>query len=303
MALTAGQAIARAQRTFPELDDTVALELLNDEWAYLAAKYNLKDDEIWQALTEDDSEIALAETVARIQRVHLYTGADISTPLRFQAESELDTYTPNWRVEDSGTPKFYTLGAEGSTDTGVRTLGLYPKPNATTLTINDATNATPIVITTTTDHGLSDGDQVRCVNVGGNTNANTLAYAKVTGYSTTTFALYSDEDLTTAIAGNAAYTSGGSVITGDSPALRIFVHRSSVFVSGSSLPNLGPHSDIFVFGICWRYAREIRDTELVSRERALYLGAIKEFEEYRCLQAEGAGVMILPYHYVPRRVI
>lgn len=78
-------------------------------------------------------------------------------------------------------------------------------------TVSGATNATPLVITTSAAHGLIDGDQVQVTGVGGNTNANTLAYVKVTGYSATTFALYQDAGLSTAIAGNAAYTSGGAV--------------------------------------------------------------------------------------------
>lgn len=80
----------------------------------------------------------------------------------------------------------------------------------TSLAISGATNATPIVITSAT-HGLSDGDPVTISAVGGNTNANGNFWAKVTGYSTTTFALYSDKALTTPVAGNSNYTTGGVV--------------------------------------------------------------------------------------------
>jgi hypothetical protein len=78
------------------------------------------------------------------------------------------------------------------------------------LTVSGATNATPIVVTTGT-HGLADGDNVTIASVGGNTAANGSFYVKVTGYLTTTFALYSDQALTTPVAGNGAYTSGGTV--------------------------------------------------------------------------------------------
>jgi hypothetical protein len=303
MANTAAQVIAKAQRTFPELDDTVALEHLNDEWAHLAVRYNLLDGETWHALTEDDREILLAETVARVQKAHLYTGADVSSPLRYLPESENDTYNSNWRVADSGTPKTYFLGAESSGNTGIRSFGLDPKPNTSTITVTDATNATPIVITTGSAHGLADGDQVRPINVGGNTAANVLAYAKVTGYSTTTFAMYSDEDLTTAIAGNSAYTSGGHIVAADSPAVRLFAQRSTTLITSDNVPNIGANSDIWVFGICWRYAREIRDYELMSREKSLYDYAVSQFESNLAQQAEGRGALILPYHYRPRRVV
>lgn len=90
-------------------------------------------------------------------------------------------------------------------------------------TVSGATNANPIVVTCSAAHNLADGDQIQITGVGGNTNANTLGYAKVTSYSTTTFGLYSDSALTTGVAGNSSYTSGGAVsmaydisgITGD----------------------------------------------------------------------------------------
>lgn len=78
------------------------------------------------------------------------------------------------------------------------------------LAVTGATNATPVVLTTGT-HDLADGDPVTVASVGGNTNANGNYFAKVTGYSSTTFALYSDITLATAVAGNGAYTSGGTV--------------------------------------------------------------------------------------------
>lgn len=78
------------------------------------------------------------------------------------------------------------------------------------LAVSGATNASPIVMTTDT-HGLADSDYVTQASVGGNTAANGSFYVKVTGYSTTTYALYSDKALTTPVAGNGAYTSGGTV--------------------------------------------------------------------------------------------
>lgn len=78
------------------------------------------------------------------------------------------------------------------------------------LAVTGATNASPIVVTTAT-HSLADGDPITITGVLGNTAANANAFAKVTGFSSTTFGLYSDKALTTPIAGNGAYTSGGDV--------------------------------------------------------------------------------------------
>ena len=71
-----------------------------------------------------------------------------------------------------------------------------------TNTINNATNATPIVITATA-HGYLTGDKVYIKDVGGNTAANGLF--TVTRVTDDTFSLDSS-------AGNGAYTSGGTAI-------------------------------------------------------------------------------------------
>lgn len=70
------------------------------------------------------------------------------------------------------------------------------------LTVSGATNASPIVITTSAAHGLSTNDVVTIASVGGNTAAN--GTFKITKVSSTTFQLNGST-------GNAAYTSGGTV--------------------------------------------------------------------------------------------
>jgi len=85
-------------------------------------------------------------------------------------------------------------------------LGEPVTPGCTQLPVTNATNATPIVITTSPAHGLSDGDAVTIQGVLGNTNAN--GTFSITVLSSTTFSL----DTST---GNAAYTGGGTVEGGD----------------------------------------------------------------------------------------
>ena len=76
-----------------------------------------------------------------------------------------------------------------------------------TLDVTDATNATPIVVTTSAVHGLTTDDAVVISGVGGNANAN--GTHRVTVLTTTTFELYTIAGV--AIAGSGAYTSGGEV--------------------------------------------------------------------------------------------
>ena len=80
------------------------------------------------------------------------------------------------------------------------------------LTVTGVTNATPAVVTCGT-HGLTDGDPVTIASAGGATGVNGNFFAGVAtgGGSSTTFAVYSDAALTTAVAAGGAYTSGGTV--------------------------------------------------------------------------------------------
>ncbi len=76
-------------------------------------------------------------------------------------------------------------------------------------TLTNATNASPIVITTTRFNNLRDSEKIKIASVLGNTNANGTHYIKKR--KTTAAALYSNEKLTTAVSGNANYTSGGTI--------------------------------------------------------------------------------------------
>lgn len=75
--------------------------------------------------------------------------------------------------------------------------------------VSGATNASPIAVSTSKRNNFRDGEQVTISGVVGNTNANGTFYVKV--YTPKKFALYSDVYLQTAVAGNAAYVSGGQV--------------------------------------------------------------------------------------------
>lgn len=73
-------------------------------------------------------------------------------------------------------------------------------------TVNDATNATPIVITTTAAHGLQNGQVVTISGVSGNDAAN--GTFKVADKTSTTFELTTMADAD--VAGDGGYTSGGT---------------------------------------------------------------------------------------------
>ena len=71
-------------------------------------------------------------------------------------------------------------------------------------TVSGGTVANPVVITTSAVHGLSDGQMVNFSSMTGMTDLEGLNYyAKVTGCSTTTFALYQEAALTNTVDGTA----------------------------------------------------------------------------------------------------
>ena len=93
--------------------------------------------------------------------------------------------TPGYRIYGNGALMANGTGSLSFMNTG---------------TVTGATNVNPIVITSS-GHGLSTGIRVTVENVGGNTAANTTA--TITSLTSDTFQLDS-------VAGNGAYTSGGT---------------------------------------------------------------------------------------------
>ena len=112
----------------------------------------------------------------------------------------------NWGVTST------LLSMQGPTTTYTRTIsnarGIY------TIAVSGATNATPIVITTAVAHERKSGDIVTIAGVGGNTAAN--GTFKVKNVTDTTFEL-TDQSTGANIAGNGAYTSGGTVTATSNP--------------------------------------------------------------------------------------
>ena len=86
---------------------------------------------------------------------------------------------------------------------GVDAVRMFTSADVTNYTVTAATNATPIVLTTSAAHNIVAGDLVVVRGVGGNTAANGVFWAGPV--TATTLQL-------SASAGNAAYTSGGAVV-------------------------------------------------------------------------------------------
>lgn len=99
-------------------------------------------------------------------------------------------------IDPDAAPTFRTFSTAGAVTSGDGTAA-----QAESGSVTGATNASPIVITTSAAHGLPTGAYVKIASVGGNTAANGSFFITSTG--STTFSL-------TGSTGNGAYTSGGT---------------------------------------------------------------------------------------------
>tara|TARA_R110000868_G_scaffold4119_4_gene25003 strand:+ start:106 stop:1038 length:933 start_codon:yes stop_codon:yes gene_type:complete len=113
----------------------------------------------------------------------------------------VDAYA-NWRVI-CGPYHLLVFADSSGAPTGTNSASYFSIPYITSyqtpLAVTGATNAFPIVITTTTAHGRTTGDSVFIRGVLGNTTANGINVCTV--LSTTTFSI--------PVTGNGTYTSGG----------------------------------------------------------------------------------------------
>lgn len=169
--------------------------------------------DLYVGVTSGSAFTAIPGSVARVEHVEAVYPNRSRISLKASSESGMEFFVGSWRSV-LGSPIAFMSTQDASVGPQI---AFYPVPNFSTINVTNATNATPIVVTTNVAHGLSDGSSVGVQNVAGNTAANGFFYAKVTGYSSTTFALYSNSSLSVPVAGNGAYTSGGIISTQTKP--------------------------------------------------------------------------------------
>lgn len=282
MSIAASAIVAEVRLTYPDLDGTTEAYIhFNEVDKIIKRVFRHQQDDVNLALTANSRVVDLDEGVIWVKKCRYVaapnptpnSGAEPGVRLEDTNEDELDTADEDYELLESGTPeRFFQTHDE---DEGQ--LGLDRPPENSTLVVTGATNASPIVITTGT-HGLSDGDRVDIIDVAGNTAANGQWYAKVTGYSTTTFALYSDSDLSTAVAGNGAYTSGGIVSCEDSPYLKCKAVTHTAITSSTTMPLTPFLRSLYTEGIKRRWA-EIKHPKDIGLYKATWDDKIAEQDQ------------------------
>lgn len=143
-------------------------------------------------------------------------GSALTSSVLFRNASDTPT-------DGASAPTYRVYGPSGLMTNGTGTLSS-KDPSAAGGTITDATNATPIVITSAS-HGLTTGTRVTVASVGGNTAAN--GDFTVTSTGTNTFSLDSS-------VGNGAYTSGGTWHTSGLYAISFTPTGANGFVQGQN---------------------------------------------------------------------
>lgn len=301
MATLASTAITRARVAFPEMGTSIALDLLNDAHAEFLARYPLRQDVLTVALTANTQEYLLTDTAIQIEAAYYYQDAVNTRQLDVISQHEQDQMSSGWRTDPAAAPKGYYLG--GDTTGGV--IGFFPKPDDTTIAITNTTSTiapNPIVVTTASPHGLSDGARVFIVDVVGNAFANGYRYAKVTGYSPTTFALYSNAGLTSAVSGSPSYISGGYVIAAGSPAVRLYIRRNQILGELDSLPSCLLTIEPYVYSICRRWTEMTLDPGEWQKWQRLEYEAVHKMELYLSERAGQSPVVLKPHFAHSRRV-
>lgn len=204
---------------------TYSYNAANGDWIRGTTAYSSDSDSISRYGTKEnvfsmgDGESALA--IAKRDEIVRQQGKPTALPIVDSAERGVRLYcrglwnTLNWKyfqrlegkIENEGTNSEFAFPL-GWKVAASQQIGFLGTTTTYTRSVTSATNATPIVITTSTAHSLSSGDIVTISGVGGNTAAN--GTFKVASATATTFQL-TNSGTGADIAGNGAYTSGGTV--------------------------------------------------------------------------------------------
>lgn len=251
MAYTAQDHLNDFARMHPDVDSTTALRLLNEVDEMILAAIPMRRSYEDLALVAGTSEYDLDETLLRIWAVRLYTSA---TSFRTLTPTDIDTLQldfPEWRGVGAGEVlRWYETASMTSGQ-----IGLTPTPDQSTIRISTASNATPIVVVTTTSHGLASGDPVLISGVSGNASANGLFY--ISYVSGTTFTLYQDSGLTLGVAGVGSGT-GGMIATSTSPKLVLECSKRTALLANTSMPTSPSIKPLYRFGMSAIYSMERR---------------------------------------------
>lgn len=267
MAFTVTQQINGFLTKYRDLSRADILALLQEVYDTECLRLRLTNDSEDFALVSGQRTYAFDVSKATVLRVWdaalVYNTTDPS-PLNKMSVRQFEVGGRVPRVQSSDYPQdvYQELSL-----TSAKQLGLSPPPSFSTLAVSSVSNASPVVVGTTVAHGLADGVQVYVQDVGGNTAANGLYYARVSAPygSTTTFSLYADSAFASPVVGNGAYTTGGLVATSTGPFMRVWVTRKVTLgeaTGTTSLPDSITELDYLNSGMWLKHSRHRHKDDL-----------------------------------------
>lgn len=119
MSFTVASIISAAKRRYPDMSDTIAVELLNTVRGYVMSELQLRRTTLSVSLTSGAQEYALSQTAYIVNQVRYTRSATTGDFKVLSALSlpELDAVTPDWRKTAQAEPSAFYLvsGTTGST--------------------------------------------------------------------------------------------------------------------------------------------------------------------------------------------
>jgi hypothetical protein len=167
--------------------------------------------------------------------------------------------------------------------------------------VTGATNATPIVLTVPTGHGINNTDRIIVSGVGGNTAANGLF--KAASVSATTVSLTTEAGAN--VAGSGAYTSGGLALSGYTQILSISTatNASPSVLTAATAHGLIPGDIITVVGAVgntaingtWQVVNDANYSATTFTMRGPTAAAVNGNGAYTASSANMAKLTAVPY--------
>jgi len=243
--------------SYPDCTEDEAVEILNEVAEEVLMHVPLRKRTVnAPALVASGRTYSLPEADVRLWDVRYFSSPTEYRKLDHTSVEHLDANYTGWRTQ-KGTPSRYYLEQD---ETGGR-IGFFPIPDRSSLAVIGASNTTPIVIATAGSHGLASGASVTVSGVLGNAAANGTWV--VTVLTDSSFSLNGS-------VGNAAYTSGGLVLTESWPKVEYDASFHVELSAGTAMPAAPQIRRLFANGMRMIFAVRRRLGDDIGAYTALF---------------------------------
>ncbi len=250
MAVTVQDLVSQFQNTYADCSTTDAVAILNEVDRYIIGVAPLRRSTVNLPLTAGVLEYAQSELILKTYAARLINTTLLGGyALQWTTTAELDNDAGDWRSARPTLPQaFYATQGELGT-----MLGIWPAPLLSTILISNVTTANPAVVTTSTAHGLTDGQSVSILGVLGTTSVNNTNLATPSWVAT----VLSPTTFSVPVLGNSAYVSGGYLVWGSSWLIQLDCSKTITYIISDTMvasPVIQEMAELYTDGMRWRYA-------------------------------------------------